>query len=154
MEKFYTKTAPVVITALSVVGLIVSLYLTIAHYTSSHILICSSSGFVNCNAVTTSPESYLFGIPVATLGVLYFIILLGLSNPWVWRRNTSWVLPLVRILVTTAGIGMVVYLVYSELLVIGSICLYCTSIHIISLIIWVITLPSSTYLIQQSSSSK
>jgi len=54
----------------------VSIYLTVAHYTTSVSLICSDKGLVNCEKVTTSAQSMIFGIfPVAVLG---------------WRFTCSW----------------------------------------------------------------
>jgi uncharacterized membrane protein len=37
------------------------------------------------------------------------------------------------------GIGMVIYLIYAEFIIIGSICLYCTSVHIITFLLFVLT---------------
>jgi uncharacterized membrane protein len=36
------------------------------------------------------------------------------------------------------AIGFVIYLIYAELLVIGSICLYCTSVHVITFVLFVL----------------
>src|SRR6266567_589486 len=59
---------------LSVFGLGVSVYLTIAHYTTSAVLACSDKGFVNCAKVTTSAESVVLGIfPVAVLGLAFYV---------------------------------------------------------------------------------
>jgi hypothetical protein len=55
---------------LALAGLGVSIYLTIAHFTEAPLAGCSESGLVNCTKVTTSPQSYVFGIPVAVLGLL------------------------------------------------------------------------------------
>jgi uncharacterized membrane protein len=37
------------------------------------------------------------------------------------------------------GIGFVLYLVYAELFTIGSICLYCTSVHVITFLLFALT---------------
>ena len=37
------------------------------------------------------------------------------------------------------GIGFVLYLLYAELFIIGSICLYCTSVHAITFLLFVLT---------------
>ncbi len=60
----------------SVAGLGIASYLTLAHYTSVVSLVCPNSGAINCDAVTTSSESYLLGIPVAVLGLVYFVVVL------------------------------------------------------------------------------
>jgi Vitamin K epoxide reductase family len=62
---------------LSLAGLGVSIYLTIAHFTESKLAGCSESGLVNCTKVTTSAQSYVFGIPVAVLGLAFFVVALG-----------------------------------------------------------------------------
>src|SRR5580700_568709 len=43
--------------ALSLCGLGVSVYLTVAHYTAPAVLACPDTGVINCEKVTTSPES-------------------------------------------------------------------------------------------------
>jgi uncharacterized membrane protein len=124
---------------LAMAGLGVSIYLTIAHFTESKLLGCSESGLVNCTKVTTSPQSYVFGIPVAVLGLAFFMAMVGLMSPWGWqwaRRE----LALIRIASLVVGMGFVLYLLYAELFTIGSICLYCTSVHAITFLLFVLTI--------------
>jgi uncharacterized membrane protein len=123
---------------LALAGLGVSIYLTIAHFTESALAGCSESGLVNCTKVTTSAQSYVFGIPVAVLGLAFFVFLVAIMSPWAWQARRREV-HLVRVAAMVAGIGMVLYLVYAELIIIGSICLYCTSVHIITFLLFVLT---------------
>jgi uncharacterized membrane protein len=123
---------------LALAGLGVSIYLTIAHFTESALAGCSESGLVNCTKVTTSPQSYVFGIPVAVLGLAFFVFCVAIMSPWAWRASRREV-HLVRIASLVVGIGFVLYLVYAELFTIGSICLYCTSVHIITFLLFVLT---------------
>ena len=121
----------------SLAGLGVSVYLTIAHYNQSTLLGCSDSGLVNCAKVTTSPQSYVFGIPVAVLGLAFYVFAVAIMSPWAWRsRWRPREIALVRLASVVAGIGFVIYLIYAELLVIGSICLYCTSVHVLTFILF------------------
>ena len=124
---------------LSLAGLGVSIYLTIAHFTESKLLGCSESGLVNCTKVTTSPQSYVFGIPVAVLGLAFFVAAVALMSPWAWRWNRREV-ALIRIASLVVGMGFVLYLLYAELFIIGSICLYCTSVHAITFLLFVLTI--------------
>ena len=135
--------------ALSLAGLGVSIYLTIAHYTSSTILVCSDQGVVNCGKVTTSPESIVFGVfPVAVLGLAFYVFMVAINSPWGWRLRV----PLVwwaRIGSVVVGIGFVLYLLYAEIIEIGNICLWCTSVHVITfllfaLLIFAASIGSST----------
>ena len=124
---------------LSLAGLGVSIYLTIAHFTESKLLGCSESGLVNCTKVTTSPQSYVFGIPVAVLGLAFFMAAVVLMSPWGWRSARREV-ALIRIASLVVGMGFVLYLLYAELFTIGSICLYCTSVHAITFLLFVLTI--------------
>jgi len=123
---------------LSLAGLGVSIYLTIAHFTESKLAGCSESGLVNCTKVTTSPQSYVFGIPVAVLGLVFFVAAVALMSPWGWRSARREV-ALIRIASLVVGMGFVLYLLYAELFTIGSICLYCTSVHAITFLLFVLT---------------
>ncbi len=120
---------------LALAGLGVSIYLTIAHFTESALAGCSESGLVNCTKVTTSPESYVFGIPVAVLGLAFFVFAVAIMSPWAWQSARREV-HLVRIASMVVGIGFVLYLIYAELFIIGSICLYCTSVHAITFVLF------------------
>jgi uncharacterized membrane protein len=123
---------------LALAGLGVSIYLTIAHFTESALAGCSESGLVNCTKVTTSPESYVFGIPVAVLGLAFFVFAVAIMSPWAWQSARREV-HLVRIASMVVGIGFVLYLIYAELFTIGSICLYCTGVHAITFVLFVLT---------------
>ena len=84
---------PLATLILSLYGLGASIYLTIAHYDTHVSLICSNKGLINCEEVTTSPESIVFGIfPVAVLGLAFYVFMVAINSPWAWRL--SW--PAVR----------------------------------------------------------
>ena len=123
---------------LALAGLGVSIYLTIAHFTESALLGCSESGLVNCTKVTTSPQSYVFGIPVAVLGLAFYLFAAVIMSPWAWQAARREI-HLLRIASLVVGIGFVLYLIYAELFIIGSICLYCTSVHAITFVLFVLT---------------
>jgi uncharacterized membrane protein len=131
---------------LSVGGLGVSVYLTIAHYTSSAILACSDKGVVNCAKVTTSPESVVFGIfPVAVLGLAFYVFMVAVNTPWAWRWQQP-LIPWLRTGSVIVGIGFVLYLVYAEIVEIGNICLWCTSVHCITFLLFLILIPIAPFL--------
>ena len=126
--------------ALALAGLGVSIYLTIAHFTESTLAGCSETkGLVNCTKVTTSAQSYAFGIPVAVLGLAFFLFAVAIMSPWAWRAARREI-HLIRIASVVVGIGFVLYLLYAELFIIGSICLYCTSVHVITFLLFVLTM--------------
>jgi uncharacterized membrane protein len=116
---------------LSLAGLGLSTYLTIAHFAGAQILECAGNGVVDCTKVTTSPQSYVFGIPVAILGLGYWVVMTALNSPWAWRAADRRI-HLARLVLSVVGIGFVLYLVSAELLIIKAICLYCTGVHIVT----------------------
>ncbi len=117
---------------LSLIGLGDSVYLTIAHYTSSNILACSGKGLINCAKVTTSPESIVFGIfPVAVLGLAFFVFMTAINTPWAWRATLP-VIRWARLASVIIGIVFVLYLVYTEVITLGNICLFCTYAHVVT----------------------
>ena len=128
--------------ALALAGLGVSIYLTIAHFTESALLGCSESGVVNCTKVTTSPQSYVFGIPVAVLGLAFYLFAAAIMSPWAWQAARREI-HLVRIASLVVAMGFVLYLIYAELFIIGSICLYCTSVHAITFVLFVLTVAAA-----------
>lgn len=116
-------------------GLGVSIYLTIAHYTTTALLACPENATIDCQKVTTSPESVILGIPVAVLGLVYFVAMLALNSPPAWR-STAPTVRLGRLAAATVGLGFVFYLIYVELFEVDAICLWCTSVHVINLILF------------------
>lgn len=130
--------APVTVT-LSVVGLAVAGYLTWSHYTTPLALACPDTGVINCTKVTTSPQSMLFGVlPVALLGLGYFAALVGLNLPAAWRSPRPAVRRC-RLAAVGVGVASVVYLVYVELFVVDAICLYCTAVHVVTVLLFAAT---------------
>ena len=123
--------------ALAIAGTAVSAYLTIAHYTSPDVLACSSTGVIDCERVTTSAQSEVLGIPVALLGLLWFLAMVGLCSPWAWRSPARWV-SIARQAGVWSGIAFVLWLVYAELFVIDAICLWCTVAHVLAFGLFVI----------------
>lgn len=129
----------VVGTVASACGFGVAGYLTFEHYTSSSSLACSDNGIVNCLKVTTSSYAAIVGVPVALLGLLFFAAMLVLQAPPMWRRTE----PLVRWLrlgMSAIGLAMVLYLFYAELFRIDALCLWCTAVHVLTLVIFCSTM--------------
>jgi len=125
--------------ALALLGLAASAYLTYTHYTDSALAGCTETrGAINCGKVTTSPQSVVFGIPVAVLGLAFYVFLVAIMSPYAWRSGRREI-ALTRMLALVVGVGFVLYLLYAELFQIGAICLYCTSVHVITFLLFVLT---------------
>jgi uncharacterized membrane protein len=129
--------APVAL-VLTLIGIGVAIYLTIAHYDTHVSLVCSAKGAINCEKVTTSAQSKVFGIPVALLGLAYYVGMVPWHLPAAWRSADPRI-RLGRLVYCASGIVFVFYLVYAEAIIIKAICLWCTAIHVITLIIFMLT---------------
>ncbi len=124
---------------LSLVGLGISTYLTIAHFVGVQALACNANSIVNCEVVTTSAQSTLLGIPVAILGLCYFVVAVPFYSPWAWRSSRRLV-HIIRLAGAVAGMAFVLWLITAELLIIGKICLWCSGVHLVTFILFVITM--------------
>jgi uncharacterized membrane protein len=122
---------------LALVGLSVSTYLTIAHYGSSVALACPDRGVINCEKVTTSPQSVIVGVPVAVLGLVFFGAMVLMNAPRAWRSPSPQVRA-TRLGLATFGVAFAVYLVYTELFTIHAICLWCTSAHVMAFLLFAV----------------
>jgi uncharacterized membrane protein len=148
---------------LSILGVGLSIYLTVAHLAGAHILACSNHGVVDCAAVTTSPESELFGIfPVAELGLAFYVFMTVLNLPWLWQPEWRWLpargrlasarmqaLPLtawrVRLGAIILGVLFILYLIYTELITLREICLWCTYVHITTFVLFVFLIAQAAF---------
>ncbi|MGI8678261.1 MAG: vitamin K epoxide reductase family protein [Jatrophihabitans sp.] len=116
----------------AVAGLGVSTYLTIEHYTHSGTLACPESAAISCVKVTTSKWAVIAGVPVALLGLLYFAAMTMLVALPSERRDMK----LIRATAATAGVAMVLYLLYIELFEVNALCLWCTAVHALTIVLF------------------
>jgi uncharacterized membrane protein len=133
-----STTAPWVVfatLAAAVLGLLDAAYLTFEHYSASTTLACSDTGAINCLKVTTSSYSKVAGVPVALLGLLFFVAMTALCLPVAWRSANR---NLRRVRLAAAAVGMlsVIYLVWVELFKVDAICLWCTGVHVLTFVLF------------------
>jgi uncharacterized membrane protein len=102
-------------TALALVGAGIAGYLLVVRYTHTSIS-CTSGG---CETVQSSRYAELAGIPVAVLGLLLYLCVVGLS-----LSAASWAHAAVLAL-ALAGVAFSGYLLYAQLALIHAICDWC-----------------------------
>ena len=117
------------IALLALIGLFISLYLSLHRLGIIGTLQCGAGG---CETVQTSSYAVFLGVPVAFYGVAGYVALLvvslvGLQPSWVSRRE-----PIV-LLAAMSGLGLAftIYLTYLELFVIHAICRWCVASAIV-----------------------
>jgi uncharacterized membrane protein len=116
---------------LALLGLAVSAYLTFEHLTASTTLACPDTGRVDCAKVTSSTYSTVLGVPVAFLGLAFFLVLLPLLTSRAWGAADPWV-HRARLVLVGVGLVFVLYLVWAELFRISAVCLWCTGVHLVT----------------------
>jgi len=110
----------IVAVILAIPGLVSSAYLAYHAAFPQTLLYCPTSGPFDCNQVTSSPYSTLFGVSVAYLGLAWFVVVLGLLA----MRKTGPIFTLWAL-----AMAFVAYLVGAEVFLIHSVCVYCTVAH-------------------------
>jgi uncharacterized membrane protein len=117
------RTLRITLTVLTVIGLGVASYLTYVHYAGIK-PVCTAGG--SCLKVQTSVYSKLAGVPVALIGLLGYIAILGsLLAPE--SENSRFA----TMALTLVGFGFSAYLTYRELFSIHAVCEWCASSAVI-----------------------
>lgn len=126
--------------ALVVVGLGIAGYLAYVEINQVE-AICGPVG--HCNAVQTSAYARILDIPVAVLGLLNYLVLLGL---WLGRRFIpgNWAAP-VLLALTLAGVCFSIYLTALELFVIHAVCMWCLGSAVVTALLLALVWMGASY---------
>jgi uncharacterized membrane protein len=115
-----SRTLRIAMIVLATVGLGVASYLTYVHYSGTPPL-CSTA-HNTCLKVQTSIYSKLAGVPVALIGLIGYVTILGsLLLPESERSRFA------TMALTVLGFGFSAYLTYRELFSLHEICEWCVS---------------------------
>lgn len=121
----------VAIAILCLVGSGLSIASLHSHYAASATEYCDLNTLFNCDIVNRSKYSELFGIPVALIGMLGYLALLGLT------ARTTRAFGHLRFYASLAGLLFALYLAYIEEFVLQTWCLLCIgSLLAIGAIAW------------------
>lgn len=118
------RTLRITMIVLTTIGLGVAAYLTYIHYAGIKPL-CGRNGG-GCEIVQTSEYSKLAGVPVALIGLIGYITILG--SLLARENETS---RFATVAFTLIGFGFSCYLTYRELFSIHHICEWCVSSAVI-----------------------
>jgi uncharacterized membrane protein len=114
---------------LSGCGIGIAGYLTYVHYAGLHPVCGISHG---CETVQTSIYASLAGLPVALLGLVTYVLILGTLR----RQGENGFLA--GYILTLVGFGFSVYLTYREVFTIHAICSWCVSSAIVFMLLAVV----------------
>lgn len=133
MDKWLYRVSVILV----VIGLLVSVYMTIYKVTSNDAL-CLGSG--DCSTVNASRYSEVYGIPVATVGIAgYFAILL---LHWYERRDKFFEKNGMMLIfgLALAGFLFTVYLIYVEFSILHAFCPFCLTSQAAMTVIFIISI--------------
>jgi uncharacterized membrane protein len=121
--------------ALACLGLLDSIYLLIYKLTGNSNLCLGNGG---CHDVNFSPYSEIGGVPVSLLGVLAFLVILGIlllegRNNFIKENG-----PLAILGISLTGVLFVAYLTWLEIFVIEAICPFCVVVAITTVLIFIL----------------
>jgi uncharacterized membrane protein len=121
------------VAALSLTGLMISLYLWMFKHGYVGALVCGTGA---CETVQLSSYSQFMGVDVALLGALAYsallaLAMLGLQPRWLDRREPTRVM----LLLAGGGVLFAAYLTWLELFVIHAICRWCVASAVIIVLV-------------------
>ncbi len=122
--------------ALTIIGLLVSIYMTIYKLTDNDSMCIGNSG---CSAVNSSKYSEVNGIPVAGIGVIGYATILGIlwleRKPGFFKSNGTMML----FGITLIGFLFTVWLIYVEIALIKALCPFCLTSQIVMTLIFILS---------------
>ena len=123
-----------ILLAFVIIGLLVSIYMTIFKLTGDENMCVGSGG---CSVVNNSRYSEVNGIPVAVIGIGGYLALLG--TLFLEKRNQffSQNSTLITFGLSLTGFIFTVWLVYVELAILKAICPFCVTSQISMTIIFI-----------------
>ena len=122
--------------ALAILGLLVSIYMTIYKITSNDSMCIGSK---DCSVVNASRYSELYGVPVAVLGVVGYAAILGVlaleRNPGFFKQNAS----MLFFALSLTGFLFTLYLIFLEVALIKAYCPFCIASQATMILIFILS---------------
>ena len=122
--------------ALTIIGLLVSIYMTIFKITSNDKMCIGSK---DCSVVNASIYSEVNGIPVAVIGVVGYLALLAVQwlerKPGFFQENGS----MIFFALSVTGFLFTLYLIYVEIVLIKAYCPFCITSQVTMTLIFILS---------------
>jgi uncharacterized membrane protein/protein-disulfide isomerase len=96
----------------------------------SYVSVCDVSSTFSCSQAYTSQYGSFAGVPVALLGMLFFLFVIGLVVACGRSATAARNLPGYLFALSTIGLAVVMYLAYASYVILGTICLLCVGTYI------------------------
>ncbi len=143
MRKLQQSWGPLLLLVLSLIGAGVSIYLMSVHYEKVPLL-CSTSGLIDCSRVLSSTYSVVPGttVPISVPGLLWCLVsaALAIAGLRVLRPQVQRRIQVTQFAWSLLGILTAIYLIYVEIVILHTICAWCTGLHAIILVMFLTTI--------------
>lgn len=120
--------------AFAALGLVASSASTWVHYRilsdPTYASVCDISSAMSCSLAYTSRYGAVGGVPVALLGMLFFVFIIGLVLACERSKTASRNLAGYVFAASTLGLAVVLYLAYASYFILGTVCLLCVGTYI------------------------
>ena len=110
-----------IVAVVAVAGVAVSSVSLYHHFGASKTSFCTFGQSFNCDIVNRSSYSTVFGVPVALIGIVGYLLILALATVYREKAET----PVMLLIASTAGLGFALYLTYIEKFVLQAWCILC-----------------------------
>lgn len=129
------RTGVVFILILAFFGIADSAYLA-EHSDSGIPLICDIKNLSGCNIVASSQYSYIFGIPISELGVIFYSIMFALTalELIIFDRLLRRALQVFALI----GVAVSIFSTVVQVFIIKALCIYCLASTLITFIIFIL----------------
>jgi uncharacterized membrane protein/protein-disulfide isomerase len=91
---------------------------------------CDINDTFNCANAYLSPYGSLFGVPVAVLGVLWFVAVVALLLAARPGTSMDTNVPAYLLVLSTVGLGVILYLGYGAFFVLKTVCVMCITTYV------------------------
>jgi uncharacterized membrane protein/thiol-disulfide isomerase/thioredoxin len=96
----------------------------------TYVSVCDVSSRFSCSEAYTSQYGSIAGVPVALLGVVFFLFVIGLVVLCGRSASAARNLPGYLFAISTIGLALVLYLGYASYFILGTICLLCVGTYV------------------------
>jgi uncharacterized membrane protein/protein-disulfide isomerase len=96
----------------------------------TYVSVCDVNRTFSCSEAYTSQYGSIAGVPVALLGMLFFLLVIGLVVLCGRSAEAARNLPGYLFAASTLGLAMVLYLAYASYVILGTICLLCVGTYV------------------------
>jgi uncharacterized membrane protein len=142
MNLFRRSGSQLALLVLALAGMADAIYLTLVHYNDQISLACPQNAVFNCAHVITSTYSYVPGtsLPISLPGLAWCLVVAALALAGIFLDDEQGWLRITQFAWTLLGLLTALYLVYVEIVLLHNICIWCTVLHALILVMFLLTL--------------